>query len=606
LLNRLERLADGYAPAAANVTEVLLRRDLAGTPLARSPNYAQAWEVLDGLAGRLRDRSHSRLADTTGELSLDRADARKKLAAAMTDAGAGPGALVVLGEPDVGKSALTVHAADQLGDAETVVTMLSLRDLPATILELESLLGGPLTDVFGATATGKARLLVIDGAEAVLEGRGQLLAELSAAAFRAGLGVAAVTRSDAAEAVRQALGSAMTAAGVARRARNHEVPRLTSAEASEIIAVFGSLARLGLESRAAWLLGRPGLVDLLLRADAGAALPEGPLSEADVFAAVWHLLVRRGEVTMPSGPSPDAREQALLALARCELLPDSTDAPPDAAALPSLRSDGLLLSAGLTRAWHPGDEFASDLIRDLAVARLLISAGWDLLGQAAAPRWALRAARLACQATLAGANSGTEAARLKIQAAFDGLADEHGPRWAEIPLEAMLTLGAAGQALARAWPDLLADDRAALRTVLRLALQRYAAHGVGDVTVLEPLVALAYCGTGDLGQDDHHDRGVGKQIRKLVLAWLRGLIQSGAGPLALRQQVRDRLLSRRPEPMTNLPSRPWPPSAPTSTTGPGHFYRGCRRRVAVTWQRRWNQPGRRGRWPSTSPTCCSP
>jgi hypothetical protein len=547
LLNRLEGLSDGYAPAGATVTEVLLRRDLSGTPLARSPNYGQAWRVLDGLAGRLRDRSRPRLADTTGELSLNRADASQELAAAMTEAGAGQGALVILGEPDVGKSVLTVKAGDQVGDAEAVVTLLSLRDLPAMAVELESLLGGSLTDVLGATATGKARLLVIDGAEAVLEGRGQLLSELAAAAFRTGLGIAVVTRSDAAAAARQALATAMATVGMAGQVRDHEVPRLTSAEAGEIVAAFRSLTRVGLEPRAAWLLGRPGLVDLLLRAGAGAALPEGPLSEADVFAVVWRMLVRRDEVTLPGGPSPDAREQALLALAHRKLMPDSTGERPDAAALPSLRSDGLLLSAGPTQAWQPGDEFASDLIRDLAVARLLISAGWALLVQAAGPRWALRASRLACQATLASAQVGTEA-RTDIQAVFDGLAAEHGPRWAEVPLEAMLTLGTASEALSRAWPDLLAGDRAGLRTVLRLALQRYAVYGVGDAAVLEPLVALGYCGTSDLGQDDRHDRGVGKQVRKLVLAWLRGVILSGSGPLALRQQVRDRIISTRPEP----------------------------------------------------------
>ena len=547
LLSRLENLSDGYAPAGANVTEVILRRDLAGVALARSPNRAQAWGVLDGLAGRLRDRSLSRLADATGELTLDRTDARAKLATAMSEAAGGPGALVVLGEPDVGKSALTVRAADQRVDGEVAVTMLSLRDLPATTLELESLLGGSLTEVLGATATGTARLLIIDGAEAALEGRRQLLAELAAAAFRAGLGVAAVTRSDAAEAARLALTSAMTAVGAAGQADDHQVPRLTSAEAGEIVSAFGSLARLGLESRAAWLLGRPGLVDLLLRAGGAAALPDGPLSEADVFAVIWSRLVRRGEDMVPGGPSPDAREQALLALARRELVPDGTGAPPDAGALPSLRSDGLLRSAGLTQAWHPGDEFASDLVRDFAVGRLLISGGWELLSQAGAPRWALRAARLACQATLADAQSGTEAARLRIQAVFDGLAAEDGPRWAEIPLEAMLTLGTAGEALACAWPDLMAGDRAALRTVLRLALQRYAAYSVGDITVLEPLVALGYCGADDLGQDDQHDRGDGEQIRTLVLAWLRGLILSGTGPLALRQQVRDRILSTGPK-----------------------------------------------------------
>jgi hypothetical protein len=57
LFGQLAILADRYAPAGAEVTELMLRRDLSGTPLARSPSYRHAWEILDGLAGRLRDRT---------------------------------------------------------------------------------------------------------------------------------------------------------------------------------------------------------------------------------------------------------------------------------------------------------------------------------------------------------------------------------------------------------------------------------------------------------------------------------------------------------------------------------------------------------------------
>lgn len=548
LFMQLSELVDDYAPAGAEVTELLLRRDLSGTPLARSPLRTQAWEILDGLAGRLRDRTHFRLADSSAELSLDREAARQALVTEMTEASTAPAALVVIGEPDVGKSALTLRAADQLAEAGVPVTTLSLRDLPATTVELETLLGGPLTDVLGATATGTGRLLVVDGAEAALEGRGQLLAEVAAAALRAGLGVVAVTRADGCGAARTALQDALVAAGLTGPPREHEVPRLIGAEIDQVTAAFATLTRLGKDSRAAWLLGRPGLVDLLLRAGAGAALPTGPLSEADVFAAVWRQLVRRGEVTVPGGPSPDARERALVALARRYLLPEGLSEPPDAAALPSLRSDGLLLPPGATSAWNPSDQFASDLVRDLSIARLLLTGGWDLLSRAGAPRWALRAARLACQATLAAAEADSEIARATTETVFGNLAALHGQRWAEVPLEALLTLGTAKEALARAWPSLLADRQEGLQTVLRLALQRYTTHGVGEATILEPLVALAYCGADDVGQHDRYNHGgAGRQVRDLVLAWLNGLIQAGSGPLALRQQVRDRILASDPE-----------------------------------------------------------
>ena len=109
--------------------------------------------------------------------------------------------------------------------------------------------------------------------------------------------------------------------------------------------------------------------------------------------------------------------------------------------------------------WRAGDQFASDLIRDLAVARLLIIEGWEVLSAAHAPRWALRAARLACQSLLANAGSDTEPVRLRLQEVFDELAATHGGRWSEVPTEAMLTLGSAGEALAGAWPAPSGDSR---------------------------------------------------------------------------------------------------------------------------------------------------
>jgi hypothetical protein len=198
LFGQLAILADKYAPAGAEVSELMLRRDLSGTPLARSPSYRRAWEILDGMAGRLRDRTRFRLADASAQVSLERRAERESLSDQMSKASRDPAALVVHGEPDVGKSVLAMLAASELADSGMLVTMLSLRDLPETTLELEGLLGAPAGDVLAGTATGEARLLVIDGAEAALEGRGQLLTEVVTAALRAGLGVAAVTRTDGA------------------------------------------------------------------------------------------------------------------------------------------------------------------------------------------------------------------------------------------------------------------------------------------------------------------------------------------------------------------------------------------------------------------------
>lgn len=124
------------------------------------------------------------------------------------------------------------------------------------------------------------------------------------------------------------------------------------------------------------------------------------------------------------------------------------------------------------------------------------------------------------------------------------LAAAYGQRWAEVPLEALLTVGTAGDALTRAWPALVAGQREGVKTLLRLAQQRYAPNGIGDAIVLEPLVSLAYCGDDDLGQHDKYDGGTGEQVRDLLLAWMRGLVVSNEELVPLRQQVRDIVLAR--------------------------------------------------------------
>ena len=179
------------------------------------------------------------------------------------------------------------------------------------VLELEGQLGAPLADVLAGTAIGDGRLLLIDGAEAALEGCEGLLAAIATAALRAGLGVAAVTRADGARVVSQALAGAAGAAGLTAPVGEHVVSRLTAAEITQIAAAFSALARLAGEPRAAWLLGRPGLIDLLLRAGAAGDLPAGPLCEADVFAAIWGRLVRHAETAVGRAAAPGRGHECL-------------------------------------------------------------------------------------------------------------------------------------------------------------------------------------------------------------------------------------------------------------------------------------------------------
>ncbi|MFI0189543.1 hypothetical protein ACH4PW_18570 [Streptomyces sp. NPDC017082] len=534
----LAERAGAWASSAAHLDMPLVRRALSGFPLGRAASCHQAWSVLDAMARRLREGTRPDLRAGEVRLELDRAGERARLADAMVRTGRTGAGLVVTGEPDVGKSALTVRTARQLTEDGAAVACLSLRDLPASVVETEHVLGGrPLAEVFTAGEVRPVRLLVVDGAEAVLEGRRDLLREVAVAAFRAGLGVVAVTRSDGAARVHEVLETATAQAGGTGAVTRYVVARLTLAERRRLVDTFRPLIRLSADPRAEWLVGRPGLVDVLLRAGT-VHESSGLLSEADVFAAVWNGLVRNGEEHPPGAASPDEREQAVLAVARRALgLPG--EAP--AGALPGLRSDAVL-RAPANPAFAAGDEFATDLIRDFALCRLFLTTGWDPLRTAGAPRWTMRAVRLACQAKLL---SGDQAAVWRdLDREFGRLGEEMGERWTEVPAEALLTLGDAQTAIEHVWDDLAADGHRGLRTLLRLADLRYVSDSVADPFTLASVVASAYCTDRDLGQHDPSARGgLGESVRTLVLAWLRGMARDTEGTDPLRRRVRDRLLA---------------------------------------------------------------
>jgi hypothetical protein len=217
------RLAPGSSRFSdAALAEILrkLRTVADGIDELRAPPYAKAWSVLDGLARRLREGIRSYLAAADVQLELDRAEERTRLVRAMTRAGDQASALVVTGEPDVGKSALTLRAAEHLSSEGMAVTSLSLRDLPASILEMEQLLGMSVPQVLDARDVRPLQLLVVDGAEAVLEGRKEAFREFALAALRADVGVVAVTRTDGANRVREVLQTALSLAGKRRRRSN--------------------------------------------------------------------------------------------------------------------------------------------------------------------------------------------------------------------------------------------------------------------------------------------------------------------------------------------------------------------------------------------------
>ncbi|WP_277213148.1 helix-turn-helix domain-containing protein [Isoptericola croceus] len=538
LFSRIEELVGTWAPQAAVLNQTVIRRSLSNYPLATSPRFASAWSVIDRLGLRLRESVRPALGAGSCTLELERSAERARVKAAMKLVGDSAGSLVVTGDPDVGKSALCLRVAEGLHGLDATVTTLSLRDLPQSTAEFETLLAGPSIDeVLAAGATAPLRLILVDGAESVLEGKAAVLQTLATAAMKAGLGVVAVTRTDGSRHVQDVLSRSCELAGIGTPPTELVLGPLAQGERAQVAATFPALTRLGGDGRASWLLGRPGLLDVLLRT--GQELdPAEFLCEADVFGAVWLSLIRGNEERRTGTASPDDRERVMLSVAKRVLGLVGDHVAGTAAG--ELRSDGVLRLPN-NPALSSGDEFSTDLFRDFALCRLFIVEGWQTLESANAPRWSIRAARLACQAALVAHGAAT--AWNKLTAHFTPIAEAHGARWSEVPFEALLTLGGADQAIRELWDSLTDGDATALATLLRLAEARFVSGTFGDVFALAPLVKVAFCERPTIpsGQRFGH-RALREVINDLVLAWLRGMATSQLQPNSLRQSVRDTIL----------------------------------------------------------------
>lgn len=531
LWTELYALSSSYVPAGARIDEALLRRDLRGkVALRRSPRHDAAWLALDVLAEQF-GLVRRELSSGGTSLQLERREVHESVRAALQ-----PGrAVLVTGGPDTGKSAAVVTISTELQGAGSALLRLNLRDVPATPADLAHLLGARIDDVIGGMPVADLRAVIVDGAEAVLEGRGAVLQAIATAAQRAGCALVLVSRDDAADAISRLVRDALEAGTTIERV---EVAGLGDEELRAVVDTFPVLRPLADEPRAVWLLRRPGLVDLLLRADAVRSLPSGAVAEADILTAVWADLVRNGEAVDQHGATPDGREHALLALARDRLgLRAGGSYPPDGMALRSLRSDELLRRERPTR----GDDFHNDLVRDFAVAVLIDRDGLSILREAQAPRWTVRAATLACQLRLL-AGRDVEETRRALQAELDALAHAFGERWSELVTEAYLAPRVSQPSLVSAWPALMADDGRELDRFLRVLLARHSLAGALDPTVGAPLI--------DLLTERHAElTGLPEEVRQriggLFDAWLAGLAARGTADASepLRQRVRDRLLA---------------------------------------------------------------
>ena len=555
LRDRLLVLADDWAPSAGSVNMSMLRRavhDLVDPAVRR---HRAGWRALDLLGEQARAAVGDEIVSGDGarRVRVDRGDVTAGLAAAVGSADG----VVVHGESGVGKSAAALglltttkrraeaederDAAHDPVDAagaresagESQVVCMNLRHLQRTALEFEGTLGVPLRDLL-AEMSAPARVLVVDGADAVAEGAQELLTYVVEAAVAADVTVVAVTASDAKQLVADTMAGRVSH-GVVEVA----VPPLTDSQIDVVVGEFGELELMAANPRSRELLRRPVVVDLLLRG----GVQGTPVSDFDAMQQVWDGLVRRSGVI--DRGTPDARDVAMQLLARQAVqggdqLDVAASIDPDA--LAGLRKDGLLRTSQ-DNPFRPVPEFAHDEVRRYAVARLLLAGGdpAKALASGGVPRWALGAARLACQALFAapGSSSNPVAGRFtRWQRAFDELvAAGHGERWTDVPGEALLTLGDPRPVLREAWPQLQADDRAGVQRLIRLADQRLRGHNTFvRVAAVEPLVEL-------LLLEEETPWRSSKGERALLLEWLRSLVGSNVpAGYGLREQMRARLL----------------------------------------------------------------
>ena len=234
-------------------------------------------------------------------------------------------------------------------------------------------------------------------------------------------------------------------------------------------------------------------MDLLVRGQ----LAGVPLSDADAMLEVWSdsfvdMNGWIGDIQTPA--SRCSFDWGILSLNGGDKL--GVIGQLDTTAITGLRQDGLL-QASTDNPFVIGPDFAHDEIRRYSVARLLLlerNPAKSIL-RAEAPRWALGAARLACQALLQEPYEATSPLRGRLdalQTSFDALIQAgHGTRWGDVPSEALISLADPSEVLRDAWGELRSNDDAGLKRLVRLVEQRHRdSNGIVNLVVVEPIITL--------------------------------------------------------------------------------------------------------------------
>ena len=303
----LVALANDYAPKAARVDLSMLRRDAHAMLDPAIRRHRQAWQTLNMIDKRAHDSVHANITAPDGRsVTLNRKAAATELRNTLSDADA----VVVSGRSGVGKSALAVLelAAAADNEPDRVQTLcVNLRQVPELGLSLETALGQDLLTLLSELSAPQ-RMLVVDGTEAIAEGREDVFRSLVGAAQASGVKVVAVCAAESSQVVVDVLSEHFGPA-----VPEFNVPPVTDEEITQLVEAFPELRRLSANPRSRELLRRLVVVDLLIRAQ----IPGTPLTESDAMNEVWTALVRTP--SQPDRGFPDARETAFLRLAELEL-----------------------------------------------------------------------------------------------------------------------------------------------------------------------------------------------------------------------------------------------------------------------------------------------
>lgn len=451
LFESLVSLAELWGPSAGTINNALLRMELErrGVALPSSHIGAAAFRRSQASTEGILSNLNARIA---GSLHLPRQALRDRITSCALE----HPITLVTGKAGAGKSALACLAAADLRSSGNVVIVVALAH-GMTVSDLDDDLGATISDALAGAPTGRTRVLVVDGAEQALSDACRLLGHVVDAMphpeREPGWNLVVTARDEAAYAVESLLTRRL-----GRAPQIVAVGDLSDDEVDEVLSAFPHLAGIARHPRPAQLLlRRPYLVSLLAGHASGASV-ERLIGEEDVVDLVMNHIIRRDGGAVQGRGTPDARSEVFLKLADAQIagqLPSRIDGT-DGEAKEGLRIDGII---ALDRMSY---RFAHDVLADYAVAaRLLEPGGAGLLLTSVEPRRLLRGARLWMQHRLASVLGDSA----KVTHCFEQLLDiagqvgaADGPRWHDLPYEALLHAGSSPSLVTALEEKLLADD----------------------------------------------------------------------------------------------------------------------------------------------------